>query len=364
MEPHLMIEEDIRLQEIRQELTDFYNKHGHYGLTQPVLFEEIGIVFKKAFNAQALAMYKNRGLSKDDAFQDVVVHLLMERSGIPAAHIHTVYFVYSERNLEIGQPYTLLQSRKSMLKIMRQSFLRQTTRTVAQNVLRRVVPLLLDPPYATHFEGDSRRFTFGDQLLDQLQPLPSQEALRLAVRFASNVPKIPQHENPQRMNKVFHTPDLHLVLQKVLEHASGLSISQLHKVLEDLLTDRPSASIYNHEDMNLVIDKDTKIDAMGAETVALVRSVARRIWDQTDYATKVILSCQFSGLPDVKIAQNIAFDPNNPSGRMSRAWVTTKFTEFGKFAASQMSELSTDDQLRVSRLIEAHIVNFDSENKQ
>jgi hypothetical protein len=116
--------------------------------------------------------------------------------------------------------------------------------------------------------------------------------------------------------------------------------------------------------MNLVIDRDTRIDAMGAETVALVRSVARRIWDQTDYATKVILSCQFSGLPDGKIAQNIAFDPNNPSGRMSRAWVTTKFTEFGKFAASQMSELSTDDQLRVSRLIEAHIVNFDSENKQ
>jgi len=354
-------DDDIRLHGIRQELTDYYNKHGQYGMTQPVLFDEIGIVFKKAFNSQALAMYKNRGLSKDDAFQDVVVHLLMERSGVPAAHIHTVYFVYFERNLEIGQPYTLLQTRKSMVKIMRQAFLRQTTRTVAQNVIRRAVPLLLDQPYSTHFEGDARRFTFRDQLLDQLQPLPNQEALRLAVRFASNVPKIPQDENAQRMNKVFHTPDLHLVLQIILEHAPGLSISQLHKVLEDLLTDRPSASIYNHEDMNLVIDKDSKIDDMGAETVALVRSIARRIWNQTDYATKVILSCQFSGLPDIKIAQNIAFDPNNPGNRMSRAWVTTKFTEFGKFAASQMSDLSTDDQLRVSRLIEAHIVNFDSE---
>jgi len=359
-----MIEDDIRLRTIRQELTKYHNKHGQYALTQPVLYEEIKIIFEKAFNAQASAMYKGRGLSKDDAFQDVIVHLLLERSGIPAAHIHTVYFAYFDRNLEVGEPYTLLQTRKAMVKIMRQSFLRQTTRTIAQNVLRRALTMLLHPPYSTHFEGDARRFTSNDEPLNQLQPLPSQEALRNAVRFASNVPKIPQNENAQRMNKVFHTQDLHLVLQIVLEHAPGLSISQFHKVFEDLLTDRPSVSIYNHEDMNLVIDKDTRIDDMGAESVALIRSVARRIWDQTDYATKVILSCQFSGLPDVKIAQNTSFDPHNPSGRMSRAWVTTKFTDFGKFVASQMLDLSTDDQLRVSRLIEAHIVNFDSEKPQ
>jgi hypothetical protein len=361
-----MNEDQELLESIRRELEKYFRRNNKYGLSEPLLFNEIRLLVNKIYDSRAESIYKTRGLSREDAFQDAVVHLLEDRGGIPAGHIYTVYFEYYNRNHSIGEPYTLAQSRKAMKIILKQAFLLRTNRSVAQNVLRRAIKLLEESPYETHFDSDARRFTLEGQPLDQLDSLPSEDALAKAVRFAANVPKIPQAEHAERMNKVFHTPDLHLVIQIILENAPGISISQLHKVFENLLTDRPSASVHNHEDMNELIDNDIENSNSGiaAGTAALVRSVANDIWVSTDRATKIILSCQFSGMPDVKIAESISFDVNDPGRRRSRAWVTTKFTDFGDRVSKTIAELDAEDQFRVSRLIEAHIVNFDSEKDQ
>ena len=349
------------LDSIRIELQKFFRKNQKYGLSEPLLFSEIKLLVNKAYDTRTESIYKKRGLSKADAFQDAVVHLLEERGGVPAGYIQTVYFDYYDRNHAINEPYTLAQSRKAMKKIVQQAFLQKTNRSIAQNVVRRALALLAEPPYKTHFETGSRRFTFDGRDISHLDLFPTPDDLSRAVRFAANIPKIPQVDHAQRMNKVFHTPDLHLVLQLILEHAPGLNISQLHKVFEDLLTDRPTANVFTTENMNLITETNSNTDELGAESAALIRSVAREIWDSTDHNTRVILSCQFSGLPDVKIAENISFDPDDLDRRRSRAWVTTKFTSFGENVMKAISGLDVQDQLRISRLIESHIVNFDSE---
>ena len=347
--------------EIRDELSRYFRRTGKYTITEPLLMAEIRRLFNKVYDSSIEVIYRKRGLSKEDALQDSIMYLLEERGGVAAGHIHTVYFDYYDRNMSRHEPYTLAHSRKSLKIIIRQGLLKRTNRSIADNVVRRALQLLQAEPYRTHFEGGARRFSFSHENVQQLDQLPSQEALKRAIRFASNVSKIPQSDAAERVNKVFHTPDLHLALQIILENAHGLTIAQLHNVFEGLLTDRPTANVFTHEDMNALTESKTELETIGAETAALVRQVAREIWENTDWGTKTILSCQFSGLPDQKIAESISFDVADPARRRSRAWVTTKFTDFGERVSKEIAGLSADDQMRVSRLLEAHILNFDSE---
>lgn len=346
--------------EIRSELSAHFTRTGEYSVTQPLLYAEIQKVFNAAFSSSYREIYAARRLSEQDALNDVMLHLLETRSGMKARLIHTVYFEYFDRNRAAGQPYTTLQSRKTLRKVMQQAFLSNSLKSIADNVSARAINLLQESPYRTHFEGHARRFTMEHQSLSQLDPVPQPQQLLTAVRCASQVPKIPQKSHGERVNKVYHTQDLHLVLLEILDAAPGLTISQLKQIFREILTDRPSAQIYLSEDMKTISEENSDLHTMAAGTAHHVRTVAADIWLATDSATKVVLALLFAGWTDQKIADQVPFDAANPSDRKSRSWVTTKFTNFGKYTAEQIADMDADDQMRVMTLLETHIVNFDT----
>ena len=356
-----MNDTDDLLQQIRRELTHHFTRHGEYNITSPLLLTEIKYVFERAYTGSTKRSYENRGASKDDAFQEVIVQLLETRSGMKARHLHTIYFEYHDRNDQAGQPYVLAQSRRGLRLIMEQALSRRSLRSIADNVFARSLRLLSQPPYRTHFESPNDRFTMAGIELDPLHPLPLPDDLKSAVRAASQVPKIRQQDHYQRVNKVYHSADLHLLLQIVLQTAPGLSRSQFRQVIEECLTDRPSAVVHVTEDMNNTVESSEDLLSQSAETAFHVRTIALELWQETDRETKVILSLQFAGWTDQKIADTISFGPKTPPVKRSRAWVTTKFTDFGSRVGERIADMEVEDQARVGRLIEAFILEFDTE---
>ncbi len=196
---------------------------------------------------------------------------------------------------------------------VRRYLARNRRRTVVDNLLDRAKEVLRAPPYVEVALG-----RFG--LPGRADPRPPTEAeLRAAARAAALVPRLPP-SGGERAPSVYSAEAFAVLMQAVVAALPmGVSLSELGKILEHILTDWLASLLYDLEE-----GWDQVAEPLDPQEQALSRRAAEEVIERCPPEQLLILRRKLEGVSDEEIARELGVSRPTVHARKRAAFGTLK----------------------------------------
>ncbi len=196
---------------------------------------------------------------------------------------------------------------------IRRYLARNRRRTVVDNLLDRAKVLLQAPPYVEVSPG-----RFGLPGGPDPRP-PTETELRAAARAAALVPRL-RPSGGDRAPTVYSTEALTALLRAVATALpSGFSLSELGKILEEVLTDWLASLLYDLEEARYLVS-----EPLDPQEEVLSRRAALEVMQRCPEEHLLILRRKLEGVSDEEIARELGVSRPTVHARKREAFDTLK----------------------------------------
>lgn len=263
----------------------------------PLFWESLLGVCGRVARRYPPTVYNHGEQWSDESFRDLAQDVTLERllKGDQLAYVMDVATDKdSLERLLAFQVSRVLSHRRSM--------------TVVDRLLRRIEKQLAGYGYEL-IEAGSDRFVRSPGVECEPRRL-GDEDLRLAVALIAGIPRIPSNPSGERESKVYSTEDLRHLLDCLVHRFDCILISDVRKILEDLLTVWLPTTLHGYED-RFLNESTPELELQRLTMTTLISSVSAQL-DDTD---RRILVGKSRDVSDGELARQI--------GR-SRPWVANQ----------------------------------------
>jgi hypothetical protein len=174
--------------------------------------------------------------SIEDLAQSVALERLLSESQLD--YIFMLASTDSARGLEIVEGLLAMQVQRTLAH--------RRTPSVVDRLVRRIKQMLEDPPEGVW----SRQIGTETWIYGPSEPSPgalNPSDRRRGVHRIADIPRIPSNPRGERESKVYGSPQLAQVLQRLCDEYGGLYLSDLRRILEELLTAWLPEILYDSE---------------------------------------------------------------------------------------------------------------------
>lgn len=253
----------------------------------------------------------------DDSVQDLAQQVVLDR-------------LLGEAQLEyLFDQATSLESWRRLLSLqVRRTLAHRRRKTVVDRLLARVRRLAQTPPFQVRTAGRAVWISRGDSSAP-LVDLPDSRVSQLA-NSVRDIPQLAANPRSSRASMIYTTPDLRLLLERVVREVGTVSERDLARVFEVLLTSWLPTFLQDPEGDYPSDDPTPEATVEEAEMRAAVETFARDL----SKPERWILLCKSQGIADGDIAARL--------GR-SRPWVAQrKQGVLERLATELMSQFDAD----------------------